>query len=159
MAEGVVVADENGQFILFNQAAERIAGVGRVQSGPGEWAERYGIYLTDGVTPMPADEVPLIRAVRGEASDAIDMYLDNKEVSEGRWLNVSARPLRTGDGTHLGGVVVFRDVTERHQNVEKLKEYAGQPRPSLGDCSRSRKKNGGTWPGNCTMKWARRLPG
>jgi PAS domain S-box-containing protein len=126
MAEGVVVADENGQVILYNRAAEQIAGVGRVQSGPSEWAEQYGIFLSDGVTRMAEEQVPLMRAIRGESTDAVDLYINNKELSEGRWLNVSSRPLRTEDGKHLGGVVVFRDVSERRRDEVKLKEYAVQ---------------------------------
>jgi len=126
MAEGVVVADENGKLLLFNRAAEQIAGVGRVESRPDQWAERYGLFLEDGATPLPADQVPLSKAIGGEAIEEVDLYLKNKEVGEGRWINISGRPLRDKAGVHLGGVVVFRNVTERHRAEEKLKHYAGQ---------------------------------
>jgi len=39
MGEGVVVADENGSFLLFNSAAERILGSGPSESTPGHWNE------------------------------------------------------------------------------------------------------------------------
>jgi PAS domain S-box-containing protein len=126
MAEGVIVSDGNGRFLHINRAAEEIAGDHRVQSSPEEWPEQYGLFFADGVTLLSADQVPLIRAIRGEVVEAMDLYLNNKTVSTGRWLNVTARPLRDKAGSHYGGVVVFRDVTERRVSEEKLKEYTQQ---------------------------------
>src|SRR5262249_14055025 len=63
MSDGVVVADEKGQFLLFNPAAERILGIGRTEAGPEEWTDRYGCYLPDKVTPCPPDRMPLVRAI------------------------------------------------------------------------------------------------
>ena len=88
MAEGVIVADRDGRFVLFNPAAERIAGVGAVspEAGPECWPSLYGIRLADGVTPCPADQVPLARALRGESVEAADIYIDHESIPEGRWL-------------------------------------------------------------------------
>jgi PAS domain S-box-containing protein len=126
MAEGVVVADQKGRIVVANRAAEQLAGVGNEPSDPNEWAKTYGLFLTDGVTPIAADQVPLTRTIRGEAVEAVDLYLNNKWVNVGRWLNVTGRPLRGPDGSHNGGVVVFRDVTERRLSEEKLKDHTLQ---------------------------------
>ena len=37
MSEGLVVADENGKFIIWNPAAERIVGLGAADVPSGEW--------------------------------------------------------------------------------------------------------------------------
>ena len=42
IAEGVVVADANGKFLLFNAAAERIVGSGATDTAPDQWSDRYG---------------------------------------------------------------------------------------------------------------------
>ena len=52
MSEGLVVADKNGQFVLWNPAAERIVGLGPENLTPEQWSERYGLYLPDMVTPI-----------------------------------------------------------------------------------------------------------
>ena len=63
LADGVVVADAAGNFVLFNQAAEKIMGLGAQQVPPGEWTKTYGIYKSDQVTPYPEDELPLVLAL------------------------------------------------------------------------------------------------
>ena len=50
MSDGVVVADKNGKFLLFNPAAEQILGLGATDATPDQWAERYGVYHPDGLT-------------------------------------------------------------------------------------------------------------
>ena len=40
----MAVADEQGRLVLFNPAAERIIGLGAVDSGPEEWSEVYGLF-------------------------------------------------------------------------------------------------------------------
>ena len=69
MGDGVVVADQNGKFLLFNPAAEKIMGVGLTDTNPNQWSQQYGMYLADGVTPYPDADVPLARAIRGEVVD------------------------------------------------------------------------------------------
>jgi signal transduction histidine kinase len=69
MSDGVIVADEEGRFILFNPAAESILHC-RLTEAPTEmWSERFGFYLPDTVTPYPADEFPLVQAIRGHAGE------------------------------------------------------------------------------------------
>ena len=45
MGDGIVVADEDGRFLLFNPAAERILGIGSTDVLPGQWAETYGVFV------------------------------------------------------------------------------------------------------------------
>src|SRR5438094_10448114 len=66
MSAGVVVAHRSGKFLLFNPEAERIFGFGATRTSPAEWAQCYGCYLPDRVTPYPPDQLPLVRAIRGE---------------------------------------------------------------------------------------------
>src|SRR5207237_67523 len=93
MGDGVVVADEEGRFLLFNPAAEQVLGVGMTDAAPGDWSERYNVYLPDGQTRYPPDQLPLVRALRGEAVDAVELFVRNGEATEGTWISVNARPL------------------------------------------------------------------
>jgi PAS domain S-box-containing protein len=125
MSAGVVVADEAGRFLFFNPAAERILGIGLTDAAPNQWTARYGCFLPDRVTPYPTDQLPLVRAIRGETVDEAEVFIRNAAVPDGVWLSVNARPLRDDDGIGRGGVAVFRDVTaRRHADQRVAAEHA-----------------------------------
>jgi PAS domain S-box-containing protein len=120
IADGVVVADANGKFLLFNVAAEQVLGMGATNSTPGQWSDQYGVYLPDAVTAYPANELPLVRAMRGESVDAVEVFIRNANVPEGRLLSIAGRPLKGTDGALQGGVVVFHDMTLQKRTQEAL---------------------------------------
>lgn len=128
ISDGVVVADEKGNFTFFNPSAERIVGIGSTDTGPDQWTEKYGIFFPDRETPIPMEELPLVRAIQGEASDEVEMFLRNPNVPEGVFISVSGRPLQDDTGRTKGGVIVFRDVTERIRAEEALSQAFAQGR-------------------------------
>jgi PAS domain S-box-containing protein len=124
MEEGLVAANEEGKFIIWNPAATRIVGMGAEDVPPGEWNTHYGVYMLDTVTPFPIEQNPLARALHGETSTA-EMFLRNPELEEGLWIEISGSPLKGTDGSLRGGVVAFRDISERkraEQVIRKLNE-------------------------------------
>jgi PAS domain S-box-containing protein len=120
IADGVVVADSDGKFLLFNAAAEQVLGVGATDATTDQWSDRYGSYLPDAVTLYPPNELPLVRAMRGESVDAIEVFIRNAKVPDGRLLSITGRPLRGEEGTLRGGVVVFHDITLQKRAQEAL---------------------------------------
>ncbi len=128
MGEGLVAADEHGKFILWNPAAEKIVGLGAANVASQEWTEHYGLYLPDTVTPFPPEQNPLACAIHGEACSA-EMFVRNPELAEGAWIEANAHPLRGADGVQRGGVVAFRDITQKkkaEQEIYKLNEALEQ---------------------------------
>jgi nitrogen fixation/metabolism regulation signal transduction histidine kinase len=125
LSDGVVVVDNQGAVGLFNQGAERILGRAMLAVGPDRWGEVYGLFHPDQVTPFAADDLPTVRAIRGEASENVEMYLqDPAKPDGGLYVSVSGRPLKPGNG----GVVVFRDVTERMVAQEAVSRAFAQGR-------------------------------
>jgi PAS domain S-box-containing protein len=120
IADGVVVADTSGKFLLFNAAAERVLGIGATDTTPDQWSDRYGSYLPDAVTLYPSNELPLVRAMRGENVDAAEVFIRNAKVPDGCVLSITGRPLRGENGALRGGVVVFHDVTLQKRAQEVL---------------------------------------
>ena len=128
ISDGVVAADANGAFTIFNPSAEKILGIGPINTIPDRWSENYGLFFPDRVTPFPADEHPLARALKGEASDEVEMFVRNPKVPDGVFISVSGRPLQDEEGAEKGGVVVFRDVTHRVIAEEALRQAFAQGR-------------------------------
>ena len=120
MGDGVVVADAGARFTLFNPSAERIVGIGMTDRPPDEWTDLYGVFYADGVTPVPTDQLPVVRAVRGETVVALQLFIRNARVPDGVYISVNASPVRSQSGAVVGGVAVFRDVTQRRMEEEAL---------------------------------------
>jgi PAS domain S-box-containing protein len=119
MSDGVIVADQAGAFLVWNDAATRILGRGVMGMSPRDWAEHYGLCLADRVTPVPPGQLPMARALRGESVDGAELFVRRTQGEVGAWISISSRPLRS-EGTSMGGgVVVFNDITERKRAEEE----------------------------------------
>ena len=128
ISDGVVVADEHGAFTIFNPSAEKIIGMGAVDTASDHWSDTYGLFFPDRVTPFPSEELPLTLALKGEASDEVEMFVRNPNVPDGVFISVSGRPLHDDAGIYKGGVAVFRDVTHRVIAEEALMQAFAQGR-------------------------------
>ena len=131
-AEGVVVADENGKFLIWNVAARRLVGLGHTDAPVEKWSETYRLYQLDGRTLYPPQELPLTRAIRGESVDEVELLVRRPGESEPGHLSVNARPIVDEAGRNRGGVVVFRDVAD----IKKAEERTRQREEELAHATR-----------------------
>ncbi len=122
LGEGVTIANAEGRIVFSNEAADRILGMGATDRPPEEWAAHYGVFLPDRTTPFPVDDYPLVRALRGEATDDVEMFVRNPSVPDGVRIAVTGRPRRDEGGAITGATVVFRDVTALRRAQEQLIE-------------------------------------
>jgi PAS domain S-box-containing protein len=124
MTEGLAAVDEQGKFVIWNTAAEKILGMGSTDLPNPEWTGHYGLFLPDTVTPFPTEQLPVLRAIRGEVCTTV-MFVRNREIEGGAWIEVSSGPRRNKDGTLCGGVAAFRDITKRktdEREIQKLND-------------------------------------
>ncbi|MEX2528464.1 MAG: ATP-binding protein [Gemmatimonadota bacterium] len=112
LGEGISLADARGRIFYSNPAADRILGVTATDTAPETWAQYYGVFVPGTETPFPTEEYPLVRALAGEKTDDVLMFIRNRAVPDGALISVTGRPVGNGDGTIKGAAVVFRDVTE-----------------------------------------------
>jgi len=108
---GVIVSDVDGHVIFFNTEAERILGIGAMGTDSAAWSVTYGCYRADRVTPYPAEELPLARAIRGEDALHQLIFIRNPQRLAGLWIDASGKALRDSSGRVCGGVVVFSDIS------------------------------------------------
>ena len=126
ISDGVIVANAKGEFLFFNPIAQEIIGIGSTEGDPGEWSEIYGTFYPDKVTPMPSTELPLSKALRGETTNEVEIFIRNQQRPDGVFINVSGSPLYDKTGSLIGGVVTFRDITQMKMITQQLKTTINQ---------------------------------
>lgn len=127
---GILVVDENGNFLMCNPSAEEILG-GPYQQGSRNsvvqltnfaeenWTQKHGIYQADMKTPYPVDKFPLTRVIRGETVDTEQIYLKHSHEAPGIWISFSATALQDEMGKIQGGIAILRNITENKRDQEK----------------------------------------
>ncbi|AUX32447.1 MULTISPECIES: STAS domain-containing protein [Sorangium] len=77
MADGVAVVDHEGELLMRNPAAEHMLGRGSLDvasNGEPEPGEAT-LFFPDQATPWPTSEHPLVRALRGETVDQVELFV------------------------------------------------------------------------------------
>jgi PAS domain S-box-containing protein len=112
MGEGLIAADRNGHFLIWNDSANKLMGREASNLPTEQWTPHYQVFLPDGITPCPPDRLPLVRALHGE-SVQVELMVEHPDRANRVCLEVTARPLKDNQGNLRGGVAVLRDITER----------------------------------------------
>jgi PAS domain S-box-containing protein len=117
---GVIVVDREGRLLFSNPAAERILGVGSDHVLPNTGASLEGWYLPDQVSVVPPDQLPLVRALRGQ--EVVDqlIFVRSAQNRPGVWIRVNAWPLKDLAGAISGGVVMFHDFTQGREALQSF---------------------------------------
>lgn len=110
LLEAVVVFDARGHVLLFNTAARDLYGP--------DLRTDQGLWHLDGVTPVPADDAPAARALRGEATGETELCVQGP--AGRRRCAARGIPLWDGAGGVRGGVTVVRDLTDARRTEEQL---------------------------------------
>ncbi|MER7008632.1 ATP-binding protein [Dactylosporangium sp. NPDC000555] len=124
VSEGVTVVGEDGRVLLHNPAARQLLGTAEDAEHLEDWPAHYGAYRPDRVTPFPADELPMVRALRGVPVDRAEMVILNPAHPDGILVSVSARPLDRSGGGPRGAVAVLHDITELRRHETELAQFA-----------------------------------
>jgi PAS domain S-box-containing protein len=120
MSDGVTVANAKGEIVMTNPKSIELTGVLPTTLPSKDWASTFGTLQVDRDTHFPEEEIPLVRAVRGESSDDVEIDVQRGPDQARRTLSVSGRPLVDRDGKPRGGVVVFRDITAQRRVARDL---------------------------------------
>jgi signal transduction histidine kinase len=105
---GVIRIAPDGQVAVTNEAHARLQQAIRT----GEHADDdVPAFRDDGVTRLPAGDLPFERALRGEAFDSEVVWF-GEEPGPRQALSITARRLTDASGADAGAVVISRDITD-----------------------------------------------
>jgi PAS domain S-box-containing protein len=119
MADALVVADEHGKVLLANAAFRAMFGaIDNVFTSNWNTQRFHG----DEMTPLENKEVLIARALRGEKFDALELAVRREGETAFMHLIASGGPISDEQGHQIGGVMVYRNVTEARQNERQLRQ-------------------------------------
>lgn len=122
IADGVITTDAAGRITFLNVVAEEISGW-KTEAAAGKPIEDVLILRHE--SSFATVENPITRALRdgvavGLASHTILVLKDGRKIP----IDDSASPIRDSNGYVTGGVLVFRDITNRSIEEAQLRETA-----------------------------------
>lgn len=120
IGDGVIVTDTEGRVTMVNPIAEALTGWKNEEASARPLTEVFRII--NGNTRQPVEN-PIERVLHegviiGLANNTILIARDGSE----RPIDDSGAPIRLVDGTLIGAVLVFRDISERYSQETALRE-------------------------------------
>jgi PAS domain S-box-containing protein len=124
--EGLVMQAQTGALVYVNEAAARFVGFATtaefLNASREETLAQFEI-LDDERRPLPPDQLPGRRALRGETSECVVCYRI-LATGEERWSVVRANPVYDADGAVAMSVSVIRDITAARAAEESARQSA-----------------------------------
>lgn len=136
MSEAVLVLGENGEPLIFNASSQQMLGVRALEGDMKEWGIKYGVHRSVGDRFLPMlptiseDENIVELALRGKATEGMELFIRNEQRPDGIYLRTNVRPLEGKGDAPNGAVIVSRDIT-REVEAEKMKSEVLRLRAEL----------------------------
>jgi len=124
--EGITIADAPEVKIrMVSRYGQETLGLPHQMISTEEVVGQRKVYHPDGITEMADEDLPLVRAIqKGETVRDMELIQINA-AGESLSLLCNAAPILSTDGEITGGIVAWRDITER-KRVEKDLQAANQ---------------------------------
>ncbi len=119
---GIGVLDASGKPYYANRTAIELLGKGVVPSATAEQlGEIYQLYIGGTDRQYPSEQLPIVRALRGECAIADDVEIHQPD----RIIPIESRgtPIFDEKGNIAYALVAFQDITDRKQAQKLLTDY------------------------------------
>jgi len=122
--DGITIADAPDLNIrMVSRYGQELLGVNHHGLTAEKVVNRWKVFHEDGETPMSVEDLPLTQAVRrGEIIRNMEL-VQVSDTGKNLTLLCNAAPVRDSSGTILGGIVAWRDITERKQDELRIQKY------------------------------------
>ncbi len=125
--EGITVADAPDVTIrMVSTYGVRLIGRPRetLENIPAQdHVKNYAIFHSDGITPAAPDELPLTRAIRKGEVVINEEWIIRRPDEEEITILCNAGPIKGQNDIITGGIITWRDITERKQIEETLRKH------------------------------------
>lgn len=129
--EGVIAIAPNGQATIINDAALRLHGYASLRDLPSTRMQDFvGVFEfahLDG-RPLAPEEWPIARALRGETLRDVELHFSRADGSCAHTISYNGRLVRGADGEPLMALITLRDITERLNTEQELRDREAQLR-------------------------------
>jgi PAS domain S-box-containing protein len=126
LAEPMCVFDAQGRILRQNEAERTMFGFDTPPATVEERAARIQLRSAEGLLLSP-EEAPGRRVLAGETlvgGDMVEMLARGADGHD-HWFSVTGAPIRSDAGKIIGGVIAYRDVTERRSLEREIEDRAG----------------------------------
>ena len=134
-ATGLSPRTSRGRYFMFNPSAKSLNGNALPDVPFAERSAAYGLYHPDSGTLFAEDDLPLVRALRGEATNNIEMCVRNERNPDGTFIVASGRPLYDKNDNLKGGRcrnAGYNGTQESRRRVEGNDQRTSKPDQNHG---------------------------
>jgi rsbT co-antagonist protein RsbR len=124
MPAGIAAMTPDGKLPIYNRAASKYAGP--AQEDQSDLVGAFGVFKTDGTTPFPQEELPMLRSLAGEEAPEAEMIMRNGDVEKDCWVHALGKPIRDASGQIIAAMVIFNDVTAQRALEQELRANNAQ---------------------------------
>lgn len=120
---GINVIDTAGKFVYVNQTALKLYGREASLDASVESCSAIApqLYIAGTEQQYPLEDLPLIRALRGEKTSVDDLEIDRSH--QRIPVEALATPIYDEDGTIIYAIVAFQDITARKQAEAERRKF------------------------------------
>jgi signal transduction histidine kinase len=118
LSEGVFVVDARGTLLYSSPYVDQLFGVGGLATAPSQ-GNTLGLFHADEQTPFPSDQLPLLRALKGEEVQEVGLFIRNENVPQGRHVRCEGIPLRDEQGLVIGGMLLVKNLDQARRSEEE----------------------------------------
>jgi signal transduction histidine kinase len=119
---GLVLLDAHGRYQSMNRHHQALMPIAFPHGHAGQAGQLGLVYAEDGSTLLGREEMPTIRASRGEEFDDHRLWIGGDPLTR-RALSVSARSVRDEHGRFAGAALAYKDVTDLMRALRVKDEF------------------------------------
>ncbi|RYG53077.1 MAG: PAS domain-containing sensor histidine kinase [Chitinophagaceae bacterium] len=123
MAEGVEIIDTNGHLTYANLMAQKILGITQSETDDHVYIDpKWQAFHVNG-SPLPENEHPMAIAMTSGKS-VYDFEIGMQAPDRERfYISINAAPIRDEQGTIIGSIGTFTDVTHRRKSIQQKDDF------------------------------------
>jgi PAS domain-containing protein/DNA-binding transcriptional MerR regulator len=128
--DGITLIGADGQMLMRNSAAAALTGHKEFTGSIASNAPAYALRHAEIGTPLPIEQIPFMRALRGERVRESHLLMRDGQGRD-RVMASASNPIRDQQQAVVGAVTIFRDITAETRRLELVRRVGRRLGASL----------------------------